>query len=205
MLLVLCTLIGAACAVRGEDATVEREQEVKNDTSNDEKDARIDYYEQLVVALQSEILAMRAELFSVKSDYEARIAELEAERDAAELLGAFSYTVSNDGITVTGYRGRAIHVKIPEEIDGKRVVAIADRAFYGNTAIQSVHVPDTVKTIGWFAFSGCISLGAIHIPASVESISYGAFENCPRSLTVYAPKGSYAAQYATSYGIATAN
>lgn len=203
ILLVLCALMGVACAAREENAPIAEEQGTTTEDSQGEDDARLAYYEQLVGSLQSEILAMKAELFSIKSDYEARIAELEAERDAAEQLRAFTYTVSGEGVTITGYKGRAINVEIPEAIDGKQVIAIADRAFYANTTLQSVRIPSGVKTLGWFVFSGCISLGAVHIPSSVESISYGAFENCPRTLTVYAPKGSYAAQYAASYGIAT--
>ena len=166
---------------------------------------KLAYYEQLVEELQADLLAMQSELFATKTEYEARIAELEAEKKEENETQSsnFIYTVSGNTVTVTGYNGSAVRVEIPTSIDGKTVVAIADRAFQNNKKVQSVVIPEGVKTVGWFAFSGCISLGSVAIPTSVDSIHYGAFENCPASLTVFCASGSYAYQYAKSYGIAT--
>ncbi len=184
------------------DTATSAEQE----TPDDNHEARLLYYEQLVGELQSEILTMKAELFAAKSEYDKRIAELEAQTNAADMLNSFTYTVGADGgLTVTGYTGKAINVQIPTAIGGKQVTAIGDRAFADNLTLQSVTVPEGVKEVGWFAFSGCIALGSVTMPASVESISYGAFENCPKTLTVQCPKGSYAQQYAVSYGINASN
>ncbi len=174
-----------------------------SDQASSDAVARIAYYEELVAALQEEVLAMKAELFATKTEYEKRIAELEASKEEQTKNDDFTYTVSSNGVTVIGYKGDALSVQIPSMIDGRPVIAIGDRAFSGNTKVQSVTVPDGVVTVGWFAFSGCVSLGAVTLPASVSSISYGTFENCPSSLTVFCPAGSYAQKYAQSYGIAT--
>jgi hypothetical protein len=69
---------------------------------------------------------------------------------------------------------------IPETLAGLPVTAIADRAFEGNTDIESVKLPNTLKTIGALAFANCPNLGSpdgllggqrgIFIPANVETI-----------------------------------
>ena len=164
--------------------------------------ARLAYYEQMVNDLQAEVLAVKTELFMAKAEYDARLAELEAQKEASPVGILFTYAVSESGVTITAYTGNDVNVAIPAAIDGKPVVAIGDKAFLNNKTVQSITLPEGVKSIGWFAFSGCISLGAICLPSSVEAIAYGAFENCPTSLTVFSPNGSYAERYAQSYGIA---
>ena len=61
-------------------------------------------------------------------------------------------------------------------------------------------LPDTVKSVGWFAFRNCRSLAKAVCPQSVTSIGYEAFSGC-KSLTVYAEANSYSYKYAVSYGI----
>lgn len=199
--LTVCT----GCAIIGEDeAVTDQPSDTQGGTLTDDAE-RIAYYEALVEQLQSELLAVKSELFETKTEYEERIAELEASTSTTPEAIDFTYTVSENKVTVTAYSGSNVNVQIPSTIDGKPVTAVGDKAFLNNTTVQSVVIPEGVKTIGWFAFSGCIALGAVSMPSSVESISYGAFENCPQALTVFCPTGSYAESYARSYGIATAN
>ena len=56
--------------------------------------------------------------------------------------------------------------------------AIPDNAFWGNQALTSVTIPDTVKSIGSHAFIGCQALPSITIPDSVTQIGEGAFCEC---------------------------
>ena len=49
--------------------------------------------------------------------------------------------------------------------------------------------------IGQGAFSGCSSLTSVVILESETEIRYHAFEDCPK-LTIHAPAGSYAEEYA---------
>lgn len=171
--------------------------------AQDTTSERLAYYEQLVGQLQGELLAMKAELFAAKTEHEERLANLEAQAEKAPQVSDFTYTVSSSGVTLTAYNGTALNIEIPATVDNRPVIAIGDRMLLNNTNVQSVVIPEGVKSVGWFAFSGCIALGAVSMPASVESVSYGAFENCPSSLTIFCPAGSYAERYAQSFGIRT--
>ena len=55
---------------------------------------------------------------------------------------------------------------------------IAERAFYGCTALKSVTIPESVTGIGDYAFTYCEGLTSIIIPDSVTSIGNGAFGYC---------------------------
>lgn len=115
----------------------------------------------------------------------------------------FQFLVSDGRATLNAYIGTASSVEIPATYRGCPVVAIADRAFENKTRLQSVVLPSSVETVGWFAFSGCVALKDVTVPASVRSISYGAFLNCNAAMVIRCTSGSYAEQYAKSYGIET--
>ena len=115
------------------------------------------------------------------------------------------FTVQDGAVTVTRCTlrpGGSGIVTIPESVGGLPVTRIADGAFR-DTAVTAVTLPDTLTEIGWFAFSGCALLEAVTLPASVTDIGYGAFDGCPR-LTLTVCPGSYAEQWARSFGIPTA-
>ena len=76
-------------------------------------------------------------------------------------------------------------VVIPESVtyDGTTytVTAIGEYAFYdryATTALTSVSIPNTVKSIGDYAFKNCAGLKSIIVPQSVISIGNYAFHNC---------------------------
>ncbi len=114
----------------------------------------------------------------------------------AELL----YVIENGTATVTGCRFDREHpernLSVPATLGGYPVTRIADNAFEG-ASLESVTLPASVTRIGWFAFLNCDALRTVTLPASVKHIDYGAFDGCPR-LTIYCPRGSYAARYATA-------
>jgi len=87
----------------------------------------------------------------------------------------FSYEIENDGVTITGYKGKRINVVIPNEIDGLPVVAIGDYAFYENE-LTNVVIPDSVETIGYAAFADN-QLTNVVIPDSVKTIENSAFRD----------------------------
>lgn len=79
-------------------------------------------------------------------------------------------------------------IVIPNTYDGLPVEQIADKAFYGNTAITSVYIAGNVTYIGESAFYGCTLLVIIVIGKGVTTIGNYAFYNCTAltKITVYA-------------------
>ena len=68
----------------------------------------------------------------------------------------FSYVVVSEEdktCKITGAKEGTVDLVIPAEIDGYKVVAIDNRAFWSNPEIESVQIADTVETIGQLVFS----------------------------------------------------
>lgn len=183
-------------------------------------DSSLSVYAGLVDLLRDELEELRRDQSLAAAEYEARIRELEAR--IAELTGSadtekepneaepapeaelpLTYTEKDGRITVTGLKKDVEILVIPEKIDGKPVVAIADSAFSGSS-LTGVSIPSGVESIGWFAFFGCVSLTSISLPDTLTSVGYDAFSSCPK-LTIYCPAGSYAEKYAVSYGYSVVN
>lgn len=150
------------------------------------------------------------------SDFETRLAELEAQKGGttvpdeptADTLSPsdpetiYRYTVSDDGYaTITSYLGAEEMAVVPSSLGGCPVAAIGEEAFK-NGSVASVVIPNGVRRVDWFAFDGCHRLASVTVPDSVVAIGYGAFDLCAPALTFTCSEGSYAAGYAKSYGIA---
>ena len=141
----------------------------------------------------------------VSADTQPTDLSVEAAAEAAAPAASLDFSVSGGQITVTRCtltHGASGCVTVPARVGGLPVTHIAEGAFR-DTDVTSVMLPDTVTEIGWFAFSGCARLCSVTLPASVSDIGYGAFDGCPL-LTVTVRPGSYAEQWARSYGIPTA-
>ena len=102
----------------------------------------------------------------------------------------FTYSLLDSGtykITGLSERGKTLDkLNIPSKIDGKDVTEIGRGAFYGNSVIKKVEIPNTVTTIGRSAFAACDNLNEVNIPNSVKTINKYAFLNC-KSLTLTIP------------------
>lgn len=121
--------------------------------------------------------------------------------DAPSPTGKFLYTVENGTATITGYTGSDSQLTLPSSIDGYAVTAIADDAFTSDS-LESITIPEGVTKIGWFAFKDCDALKSVTVPKSVESIGYAAFPSRAKGFSIICPAESFAAKYASSYGIA---
>lgn len=157
------------------------------------------YYQDRISVLESELAAAKTEKYEAIAVYREQIEVLESE--LTEARGSYTYTSDGDRATLTAYIGTEKNVSLPTEIDGYRVTSIGKETFR-NTAVEAVILPSGIESIGWFAFYGCVGLRSIAIPSSVKTIEYGAFDGCT-SLVIYCEKGSFAEQYAKSYGIRT--
>ncbi len=64
---------------------------------------------------------------------------------------------------------------------------ICDRAFECCKSLQSITIPNSVKSIGYGAFNWCESLQIVTIPNSVTSIEDYAFSDCESLQSVTIP------------------
>ena len=69
-------------------------------------------------------------------------------------------------------------IVIPNEVDGLKVVRVAENAFKNSKDIDTIILPDTLEEISANAFFGS-SIRRIHIPDSVKTIGEYAFSECP--------------------------
>jgi hypothetical protein len=87
----------------------------------------------------------------------------------------FEFKISEDltFIELTGYKGNAKILVIPETIQGLPVEVI--NGFEGNMKIKSVVIPSSVKVIRASAFYECESLEKVTLPEGLFYIGDGAF------------------------------
>lgn len=136
--------------------------------------------------------------------------------------GDYSYSLLEGGTArIVAWRGQEAELVIPAALDGLPVTEIGAMAFY-NCGLEKVTIPDSVTSIDHRAFSRCKSLTSVILPASVAFIADGAFSKCSwleqvtilgsktsvsnlafdrcNRVTLIAPRGSCAAQWASSKG-----
>lgn len=83
----------------------------------------------------------------------------------------------------TKYIGK---VTIPQEVNGFRVVCIADDAFHG-CDMSKIIIPEGVTTIKEGAFYMCDFLQEIKLPVSLTTIEHAAFAGCDRLYSLHIP------------------
>lgn len=111
-----------------------------------------------------------------------------AVQDAAnEQLFDFEFTPDNTAVIVIRYKGTAADVTIPSRYKGKPVTVIDPVAFYNNSAVTSVTIPDSVNEIPDYAFGYCSQLTNISIPNSVTFIGFSAFNSCTSLKSITLP------------------
>ena len=100
-----------------------------------------------------------------------------------------TYAISSDGTyaEVERYSGESTYVRISETFNDLPVRVIKESAFYQNTVIKKVIIPDGVDIIEKNAFSNCSNLTDIHIGDSVTEIEEYAFSNCYKLTSITIP------------------
>ena len=89
----------------------------------------------------------------------------------------FKFAETEGGIVLTDYLGENESLIIPDEIDGKKVIAL-NGTFCTDSKIKNVRIPEGVRSIDYMTFWHCISLEKIEMPDSMVSIGNAAFEGC---------------------------
>jgi|GEM_PF-3474661 len=82
---------------------------------------------------------------------------------------------NEDSCVVVGYVGTDAKVLIPTTYEGLPVTEIGEKAFYSNSTIEEVMIPEGVTSLGKEAFSLCANLHKINIPNSVMRIGAQVF------------------------------
>ena len=100
---------------------------------------------------------------------------------SGESSGDWTYSVSDNQATITGYSGVGGAVEIPAVVNEISVVKVGNGwppiFGSGNTTVTSVTIPDSVTSIGSDAFYNCTNVASITIGNSVTSIGDYAFFN----------------------------
>ncbi|MBQ7265348.1 MAG: leucine-rich repeat protein [Firmicutes bacterium] len=93
--------------------------------------------------------------------------------------------------------------KVEYVSNNNQLIDISESTFSNCTNLIEVKIGDNIKNINEKAFFNDSLLTQIFIPSSVEYIAGDAFEGCT-NLIIYAPKGSYAEDYAIKHGFTQA-
>ena len=67
--------------------------------------------------------------------------------------------------------------RIPNKVQGYKVVGVADKAFVGHSEIKKVIMPKTLKFVGEEAFKDCTSLSKFTWSKSLDDVGLDAFAN----------------------------
>ena len=94
----------------------------------------------------------------------------------AYVEGLYTYTVSNEEAVITNCNSSATgELIIPSTLGGYPVTAIDNGAFYYNTNVTKIIIPNSITKIGPRAFKDCSMLTDISMPNDISSIGDEAF------------------------------
>lgn len=99
--------------------------------------------------------------------------------DGASQTDVFQLSYTENGAVIALYTGNLPEVVIPSVLNGYTVIGIGDHAFQGCNTLQTLTVPDTIRSIGAYAFSNS-SLAEIHMGDSITTIGEYAFYDCTK-------------------------
>ena len=107
---------------------------------------------------------------------------------------ALVFSELEDGsLVVTGARQAAPErIEIPAETCGRRIVAIAPKAFFACGTLSQLVIGSGVREIGESAFFGCRNLASISLERGLERVGDSAFAGCDTLTQVTLPWGTSA-------------
>ncbi len=89
----------------------------------------------------------------------------------------FLYVTNGVEILITGYQGSGGNVSIPSQINGLPVTGIASLAFCNDSSIETLSLPESLKTIGEYSFAYMEKLSDVLVmPETLTRIGTGAFQ-----------------------------
>ena len=108
---------------------------------------------------------------------------------SGETSGDWTYSVSDNQATITGYSGVGGALDIPAVVNDAISVVKVGNSYpsifgAGDPTVTSITIPDSVTSIGTYTFYNCTNLTSITIPDSVTSIGTYSFLNCTSLTTI---------------------
>ena len=92
------------------------------------------------------------------------------------VTGEYMFESAGGAVTLQKYLGsERSEVVVPDTIEGMPVVALGEKCFNEHTEIESLTLPESLRSIGYRAFYGCKNLTGLTFPASLETIEGWAF------------------------------
>ena len=96
----------------------------------------------------------------------------------------FTYTKSDEKITITGYDGNEEILVIPEEIDGAPVVALGNGAIKGS-GVKTLFLTKNIASVSLRAVTGCPELETLYISDSITKMQNESISSCPNLKNFY--------------------
>lgn len=108
-------------------------------------------------------------------------------------LAIFKFRETTSTVIITGYKGSSSNMYIPDQINGKPVTRIDEKAFWESDEeghkLTNVSIPASVISIANLAFSNCASLKIVEFRGDgLKSIGNNAFALCKNLTEFNTPK-----------------
>ena len=100
-------------------------------------------------------------------------------------------TIVGPAPMIDGETGQVLKDEAGNDVMGERelpITGIVTRAFYNNTAIETIEIGNNVTSIGDRAFDNCTSVKTLTIGTGIQNIPEKAFLNCSSITSVVIPK-----------------
>lgn len=98
------------------------------------------------------------------------------------------YEMDDGTVYIDCYNGSNPVVSVPSQINGVTVTGLTGNAFYCNTIVTEVTLPDTIETISSHAFYQCTNLRKVTFPDSITYIGEESFMFCENLENIILPK-----------------
>jgi len=112
----------------------------------------------------------------------------------------WAYTVSGNGVTITGVSDASGKVEIPSTLNGLAVKSIGNSTFISCRELTGVVIPNSVTNIGKAAFKNCSALESVSFGNGVVEIGSWAFYGCSALERIAVPKGVKVLEENAFYG-----
>lgn len=99
----------------------------------------------------------------------------------------WDYEDTGDEIIINRYKGTKENVTVPEEINGKPVVELANSVFSG-LGVKKVTIPDSVEIMGDNIFRDCTRLESVKLSNSITELHGYVFGGCENLKEIILPE-----------------